>query len=187
MMMKPAYVRFNLLCSLLLAFAYSNAVFAESRDAHEHFFQSSFGDLREEMATARDQDKRGILIMFEVENCPWCLMMETTVLNQHHIQDYFRHHFRILKLDAEGKNMITNFSGESITEKEFALKHNRIRATPTFAFFDLSAKLVMRYTGITRTVDEFLWLGEFVIEGHYKTQKFTRYKRARRQKNQSKS
>ena len=171
----------------ILILIISNTVLADTRDPGEYFFQQSFGDLKEELATARDEDKRGVLIMFEVENCPWCLMMETTVLNQDWVQDYFRSHFRILKLDAEGKNVITDFSGEEITEKKFALKHNRIRATPTFAFFDLSGKLMMRYTGITRTSDEFFWLGEFVVDGHYKTQKFTRYKRARRQKRQSKS
>ena len=52
--------------------------------------------------------------------------------------------------------------------------------TPVFAFFDLEGKLIQRYTGATNTAEEFLWLGEFVADGHYKTGRFSRYKREKR-------
>jgi hypothetical protein len=30
-------------------------------------------------------------------------------------------------------------------------------------------------------VQDFLWLGEYVVDGHYRTESFTRFKRARRE------
>jgi thioredoxin-related protein len=49
-----------------------------------------------------------------------------------------------------------------------------------FAFFDLKGKLVARYTGATRDSQEFLWLGEYVVDGAYEETNFTRYKLERR-------
>ena len=151
-----------------------------TRDPMSHFFHQSFGDLAEEVETARAEQQTGLLIMFESEDCPWCKKMKETVLNQVTVQDYFRKHFRILMVDTEGDTLITDFTGEEIAEKDFALKHNRVRATPVFAFFDLQGQLMTKYTGATRDPQEFLWLGEFVVDGHYRDQRFTRYKRKKR-------
>jgi thioredoxin-related protein len=106
--------------------------------------------------------------------------MKETVLNQVAVQEYFRRHFRMLMVDTEGDTLITDFSGTEIAEKDFALKHNRVRATPVFAFFDLQGKLLTKYTGATRDPQEFLWLGEFVVDGHYRNTRFTKYKRKKR-------
>ncbi len=46
-------------------------------------------------------------------------------------------------------------------------------------FYDLQGTPVVRYTGVTRDADEFLWLGEFVADNHYRSTKFTRFKRAK--------
>jgi thioredoxin-related protein len=54
-----------------------------------------------------------------------------------------------------------------------------VRATPVFVFFDTEGNLLTRYTGAVKDVDEFLLLGEYVVEGHYKEMRFNNYKRAR--------
>ena len=77
--------------------------------------------------------------------------------------------------------MITDFQGNSVSQKDFAFKQYRVRATPVFAFFDLDGKLITRYTGATNDAREFLWLGEFVVDDHYKQTNFSRYKRAKKQ------
>ena len=58
---------------------------------------------------------------------------------------------------------------------------NRVRATPVFLFYTLDGEQVARYTGATSGIDEFLWLGEYVVQGVYRDMPFTRYKRVRRQ------
>jgi len=152
---------------------------AATRDPGTYFFDQSFGDFTEELENAKDQGKAGILIMFEMDECPFCHRMKTSVLNQADLQDYFKDHFLIFSVDIEGDVEITDFSGQSLPQKDFALKRFRVRATPVFAFFDLEGKLVARYTGATRDAQEFRWLGEYVVEGAYAETSFTRYKRER--------
>ena len=150
---------------------------AETRDPGAYFFQSTFGDLHEELTTARAEGKLGVLLMFEMDECPFCHRMKTTVLNQVAVQDYYRKHFRIFAIDIEGDVELTDFSGKPVREKDFAFEQHRVRATPVFAFFDLDGQTMTRYTGATRDAAEFLRLGEYVVSGAYKTQPFARYKR----------
>lgn len=149
---------------------------AETRDVDEYFFNQSLGDFSEELELAQEQGKQGILIMFEMDECPFCHRMKTTILNQKHVQDYFREHFLIFSVDIEGDVEVVDFQGKTTTEKDFAFKQNRVRATPVFAFFDLRGKRVARYTGATTSLDEFMQLGKYVAEGHYQRMSFTRYK-----------
>jgi thioredoxin-related protein len=151
-----------------------------ARDPNEFFFQETFGDFHEELGLAREEQKQAILLFFEQEDCPFCHRMKTTVLNQPEVQDYFRAHFRIFSVDIEGDVEITDFKGTRTTQKDFAFKQFNVRATPVFAFFDLDGNLIARHTGPTSDMQEFLWLGEYVVDGHYRTQSFTAYKRDRR-------
>lgn len=149
---------------------------AEVRDPHSHFFMPKLGDFKEELDVARSEGKQGVLIMFEMEECPFCYRMKGTVLNQSEVQDWYRKHFLIYAMDVKGDTSMTDFKGRNTTEKAFALE-NRARATPTFVFFDLEGNAVTRFTGATRTVDEFLLLGKYVVDGVYKTMPFNVYKR----------
>ena len=157
------------------------AVADEIRPADSHFFHESFGDLTEELDIARQESKFGVMVMFEANDCPWCARMMDNIMNRARVQDYYRAHFQIILINVDGDTLITDFKGEQVQEKDFALKHNRIRATPTFLFFDLNGQIATRYTGTTKDTEEFLWLGEYVVEHHYRDEKFVRYKRKRRQ------
>lgn len=164
---------------LMLAVWSVPAAVAETRDPMQHFFHSGFGVLPDEVSAARATGQTGVLIMFEAEDCPWCAKMKATVLNQSAVQDFYRRHFRILMMDVNGDVPMTDFGGQEMPQKDFAFKHNRVRATPVFAFFDLDGKLMTRYTGASRDAEEFLWLGEFVVNGDWKTATFPAYKRQR--------
>ena len=172
------------LCMLFLAAAWlagqppAQAADA-TRDPLEHFFHQSFNSLPDEVATAKAEGQQGILIMFEAEDCPWCAKMKANVLNRVAVQDYYRRHFRILMMDVNGDAPMTDFNGTEMPQKDFAFKHNRVRATPVFLFFGLDGKQQTKYTGGTRDAEEFLWLGEFVTSGAWKTTNFTAYKRER--------
>lgn len=175
---NPGYPTHLLLLALLL---FSTSLGAAVRDPGQFFFDQTFGDFSEELVNAREQGKHGILIMFEMDECPFCHRMKTTVLNQSGIQDYFKENFLIFPLDIEGDVEVTDFQGNTLPQKDFALQQFRVRATPVFAFFDLDGNLVARYTGATRGEDEFRWLGEYVVSGAYKETSFPRYKRARQE------
>jgi len=152
---------------------------AETRDPQQYFFDESFWDLTEELENLRDQGKQGILIMFEMDGCPFCHRMKATVLNQPEVQEYFREHFLILPIDIEGDIEMVDFNGRTTTMKDFAFRQYRVRATPVFAFYDADGKYIKRarYTGATRDKQEFLLLGQYVVEQAYLKEPFARYKR----------
>src|SRR4030066_1787230 len=178
-MSKPAPL-VALFAATLLAGNVSSLSAAETtRDPMQHFFHQGFNNLPDEVAAAKNGGQQAILIMFEAEDCPWCAKMKATVLNQVAGPDYYRKHFRILMMDVNGDAPMTDFSGQEMPQKEFAFKHNRVRATPVFTFFGLDGKLMTKYTGAARGPEEFLWLGEFVASGAWKTTNFTAYKRER--------
>lgn len=174
MFTKIPLIRRLLFVALMLPLAAS----AETREAMANFFDQHFGNLQEEAATAKTEGKKGVLIMFVQADCPWCDKMKNTVLNQSQVQDYFHRYFRVLHLDIKGDTALTDFSGKETTEKDFSFAQ-RVRATPVFAFFGTDGKLLTKYTGATKDPSEFLWLGEFVVNGDYKNKNFTLYKRER--------
>lgn len=172
----------NLIFLLLLSVAASSLSAKEQtteiRDSSS-FFDESLNDMEEERNTAKEEGKKGLLLMFEMDECPFCARMKKTVLNRGHVQDYFREHFRILTVDIEGDLELTDFGGNDTTQKDFSLKQFRVRATPVFQFVDLDGKPIKngRLTGATRDAKEFIMLGKYIIEGENKNMSFTRYKR----------
>jgi thioredoxin-related protein len=162
---------------LLIAFflLFSAPAWAETHDPINHFFQPKFGDFQADLDIANKQGKKGIFLFFEMDDCPFCERMKATILNQSDVQDTFRAQFLLYSVDVNGDAEMTDFQGRETTEKAFAFAH-RVRATPTMLFFDLDGKLVTRHTGPTKDKAEFLLLGQYVSEGAYATQPFTKYK-----------
>lgn len=150
------------------------------KDPYTHFFQDTFGDFTEELELAREEGKKGLLVFFEMDECPFCARMRETVLNRTDVQKWFRDRYRCFTVDIEGDTEVVNFDGKEMPAKDFAFKLHRVRATPVIAFFDLEGKRVVRYTGAPSSMEEFMLLGEFAAEGHYKTTNFTKFKRERR-------
>ncbi|MCU0840694.1 MAG: thioredoxin family protein [Thiobacillaceae bacterium] len=149
---------------------------AEVRDPQIHFFQPKLGDFQGDLTIAKDEGRTGVLLMYEMDECPFCHRMKTSVLNRPEVQDYYRAHFLIYAVDVKGDVPVTDFQGQQTTEKAFALRQ-RARATPVFVFYDLQGREMTRFTGATQTAEEFLLLGRYVVEGAYKTMPFNVYKR----------
>ena len=158
----------------------STTVLSEIRDPGEHFFHSTFGDFSEELEIAREEGKKGVFLFFEEDDCPFCARMKATILNQSAVQDFYRDHFQIYRVNIKGEVEITNFKGEMMLEKHFAEKKNRVRATPLMAFYNLDGEMVVRYTGAASSQKEFLLLGQYVADQHYLKSSFSRYKRQQR-------
>jgi thioredoxin-related protein len=102
--------------------------------------------------------------------------MKHTILNQSEVQDYYRQHFLIFTVDIRGSLPMEDFKGKETTEKAFSVAH-RVYGTPVFDFFDLDGKLITRFPGTAKDVNEFLLLGKCVVEGACKTTSFTKYKK----------
>lgn len=177
MMKRQAIVVITLFVSVL----FQSVVIAETeKDPYKHFFNETWGDFKEELENARQQQKKGILIFFEMDECPFCHYMKMNVLNQPEVQAFYRDNFLNFSVDIEGDIEITNMQGKVTKQKDFAFRENRVRATPVFAFFDLEGERIFRHTGKTSGVEEFLLMGQYVANGSYKETSFTRYKRKKR-------
>ena len=150
---------------------------ATGKDPYQYFFNETFGDFSEELQNARAAGKQGVMIFFEMDECPFCHFMKQNVLNQPEVQAYFREHFLLFTVDIEGDVEITDFQGNTMPQKDFAFKVNRVRATPVIAFYDLDGKQIHRHTGRTSGVEEFMLMGKYVADGAYSKMRFTKYKR----------
>ena len=147
----------------------------------DKFFDQSLGNFQEELELAEEEGKKGILLFFEMDDCPFCEKMKTKILNQAKVQKYFKDNFLIFSVDIEGDIEINDFQGEAVLQKDFALYRYRIRATPVIVFHDLKGKVTTRYIGATKNAEEFMWLGEYVVDQHYLKSSFSRFKRKKRQ------
>lgn len=169
----------NLLATFVLLVPLMSGA-TESRDPDKYFFNESFGNFSEEAQTAKSEGKHGVLIFFEMDECPFCHYMKTNVLNRPDVQEFYRQNFLNFTVDIEGDIEVTDFQGRHMTQKDFAFKENRVRATPVIAFYDLSGKEVFRHTGRTSDADEFMLMGRYISEGIYKQMPFTKYKRTQK-------
>lgn len=154
----------------------SGFVVAETRNAEEHFFDQKLGDFKSELAAAKKDGKAGVLLMYELDDCPFCDRMKKTILNQSEVQEFYHKHFSIFPIDLKGDVAMTDFKGTQTTEKAFGVEQ-RIYGTPVFDFFDLEGNRIVRFPGATRDLNEFMLLGKYVVEGAYRDMPFAKYKR----------
>lgn len=170
-----------IICFILLSLPAGMAMAAaKHRDVSTHFFQDTFGNFAEELDNAKQQGKDGILLFFEEDECPFCAWMKHKVLNRPEVQDWYREHFLLFSVDIRGDNEVVDFDGSAKSSKEFSRRYNRRELTPVIGFFGLEGKELYTQPGVVRTVEEFLWLGEFVVDGHYKRTNFIRFKAEKR-------
>lgn len=153
----------TLLLFVLLGFGVQATVAADA----DKFFDQTLGDFSAELKAATAAGKAGVMLMFEAEACPYCRRMRQQVLNRGDVQAYFRKHFAVFSVDVLGDVPITDFAGRETTEKTYA-RAVKIRGTPTFVFVGAGGSEVARASGAMDAA-EFLRLGRYVAEGHYKT------------------
>lgn len=142
-----------------------------------NFFDESFGNYQEELEVAKEAGKKGIFMFFEMDECPFCHRMKTTIMTEPDVIKLYKENFLTFQVDIEGSNEVTDFDGTVSTAQHMSEKKYRVRATPVMMIFDLDGKPILKYTGPTRTKEEFKWLANYVIDGAYKEMPFTKYKR----------
>lgn len=97
------------------------------------WFQDTFFDLNEDLAEAKAQGKR-LVIVWEQLGCPYCKKTHELNFRIPRISNYVRDNFFVLQLNLWGDREVTDFDGKTLPEKDFARK-NRVLFTPTFQFF----------------------------------------------------
>jgi thioredoxin-related protein len=165
-----------LLILLVLAMGVEGAVFvAPVRAGSDAFFNATTDNLQRLLVQAQ-QERKGILVLFEMAGCGECRKVKETILRDPAVQDYYRQHFLNTSLDLSSFAPLTDFKGDAITPTLLALNH-RVQASPTFMFFDASGQPVTRFTGSIQDSAEFLQLGRYVVDAAYETASFRAYQR----------
>lgn len=154
----------------------SMPVWASNSDNGQAFFNSSFGNLAEELSTAKQQNKQGIVLFFEMEGCPYCRLMRQNVFSQTQVQQRYQQQFLILPIDIKSDVELSDFTGKNFTQKTFAAA-NHVRNTPTTIFYDLQGNELYRFVGMTQNAQEFLALADYVLGKQYQQQNFKSYLR----------
>jgi len=176
-MLRSALMSMVLVMLLFMAGAVS-AGEPETRDAREFFFTQTFGDLPEEMQSAREQGKLGMLLFFEADACPYCQYMLRKVFNQKRVQDWYRERFVGIAVDIHGDVELKDFDGITLPSKIFS-DHRRIFLTPVISFLDLDGNEIYRHLGMLKTADEFLLLGEYIESKRYYDTEFKAFAKSR--------
>lgn len=161
----------RLMLPLLLAL-----VSMPGRAAGDAFFQPSFGDFREELEAARSEGKRGLMLVFEQDDCPYCRRFREQVLSRDDVRRWYRDHFAVLAVDVLGAVAVTDVNGEGTDERGLARRY-AVRATPTLVFVDTRGQVVLRHAGAPRDAESFLLLGRYVAEGAVADMTFDQFRR----------
>lgn len=136
------------------------------------WFKTSFLDIREDVAEAAAQGKRVILYFYQ-DGCPYCERLIRTNFADPQIVDKTRQGFEVVAINLWGDREVTGFSGEGLTEKQFAVGL-RVQFTPTLLFLDEQGGVVLRANGYYPP-HKFSAALDYVGGRHEKTQRFSDY------------
>jgi thioredoxin-related protein len=159
----------RLLVLLVLSFA------ARAAEPWEAFFDPFLGDLKSELADARAAGKKGVVVMYHFEECPFCRRMKREVLGRPEVQRAYHRDFTVVAIDTRGAQPITGVDGRTLPENEFA-RSMAVRATPTFDFYAPDGERVYRHVGGIFDAAEFVLLERYVASGAYRSQTFAQFK-----------
>lgn len=98
----------------------------------EKWFSQTFRDIREDMAQAKADGKRLVLI-FEQRGCSYCREVHEKVLSDAEVRDFIKQNYMVVQYNLHGDEEVTDIDGETLTEKTAARKW-RVMFTPTIFF-----------------------------------------------------
>lgn len=129
------------------------------------WFKDSFLDIREDIAEAKEEDKR-VALYFYQDGCPYCGKLLKDNFGNPEIAAMTQQHFDVIALNMWGDREVTDLDGNETTEKEFAAAR-KVQYTPTLLFFDEEGAVALRVNGYYAP-DEFRLALDFVAGKHEK-------------------
>lgn len=148
----------------------------------QSWFLDSFLELTDDLAEAGEAKKR-FAILWEQDGCPYCREMHMVNFAIPEIHEYIVQNFEIIQLDIWGSREVTDFAGNTMSERELA-KAWKVRYTPTIQFITDDGKAaagndpkhfeVARMPGYLRPI-HFKWMFEFVRDKAYADADFRAY------------
>lgn len=110
-----------------------------------HWFKESFLVFEEDVAEAAAEGRR-VMLYFHQEGCPYCARLVEENFADPELESFIREHFDGITINMWGDREVVNVSGQSFTEKTFALAL-KVQYTPTLVFLDEQGKVALRLNG----------------------------------------
>jgi thioredoxin-related protein len=137
------------------------------------WFKLSFLDLYDDIEEAVTNGKKGIIVYFGREDCPYCKAHLENNWGNPEIIKYTRKYFDVIAIDVKGDRNVTSVDGVVYDEKQFAALH-RTNFTPSLLFYNADKKIVLKLQGYHPPY-KFRAALEYVAGDHYKTESFRDY------------
>ncbi len=155
--------------ALLLALPAAGAELGDDGLHKTSWMRDTFKDLREDLEEANAEGKR-LALFFEQRGCVYCTKMHEEVFPRPDIAAYIDENYFVVQLNLHGDIEVTDFDGETLTEKQMARKWG-VLFTPTIMFLpeqvpeDVAAPqaAVAQMPGAFgpgTTIDMFTWVAE---------------------------
>ncbi len=96
-------------------------LFSTSRDLSKDFTEAA-------------KSKKNFVIVWEMRGCGWCKRLHLETFASDNVARYLQDNFAAVQLNLRGKQLVTDFDGEKLSEEDLSLKRN-VNSTPTFQFF----------------------------------------------------
>ena len=119
------------------------------------------------------KESKPIFIYFGRYGCAWCDWTNRETFSNAELRKLYTDHYVLVYVDAESGKRLTLPNGERITEAELGARF-RAFATPLFVYLDAQGKEIFKAPGF-KTVDDFKEFDQYVVGGHYKTQKLMEF------------
>jgi len=154
----------------LLTLAQTGDVFAV---VYQPFIKTSFLNLKEDLSEAK-RAKRGLMIIYEQEGCPYCAQMHKVNFSDRETVDLITKNFDVVQMDTLGSRVVVDFDGKTMTEKKLAEKL-RVQYVPLVGFFGPDGKEIFRLPGYFQQPDMFRTGLRYVFEKQYEKVPFSEY------------
>ncbi len=146
------------------------------------WFQLTFLNLPDDLDSALEKDKIGLIVYFGQVHCAYCDALKKVVFARDDIKQYMSRYFDVVAVDVWGELPVTTMTGEKTTELEFA-NTEKTNFTPSLIFYDQTGKETLRLRGyyppyVFRAALDFV-VGRSYLEGSfesYMNQKFNQPK-----------
>lgn len=122
----------GVLFAAFLAFPVQASEIGDDGLHKQDWFTLTFRDIAEDIADAKDQGKRVVMI-FEQRGCIYCREVHENILTDPTVKAYLQEHFMVIQYNIYGDEEVTDLDGDVLTEKTAARKWGFL-FTPTFMF-----------------------------------------------------
>ncbi len=130
------------------------------------WFENTFLDLRDDLETALEEGKKGIILYFGHKHCAYCEAMLRVNFERPDIAGYIRKHFNVIPIDTWGHLEVTTLDGEVMSEKEYS-DREEVHYTPYLIFYGENGEQALRMKGYYPPYI-FQAALDFVISGTYR-------------------